>query len=205
MDKPKQTPGTVTQTSIVGPQTLACLLGISEIRVHNLIVKGILKQLPGGKLELASAISSYIQHIRLTKHIPPEGSAQEREAEEKAIRARIARERDEIRLQKERREVHLTEDVRRVFGDIMGMFKVRLWSMPQLVAQKLSDQFNIDQDAAEELLRGEMQNICELLTGYRKEDFYLRNNDYFSDGDNDEDVIGTSGTDENQFAIHSQG
>ena len=174
MTTKKQTSATAPQTTFVGPQTLAALLGISEIRVHNLIGR-VFKQEPGGKFELGAAIFAYIQHIRKSKNIPEEGSAQEREAEEKAIRARIARELDEIKLQKARQDVHLTEDVRRVWNDIIGSFKVKLLTMPQMLSAKLADRYGIDKNDVESMLHSEVRDICSLLTAYSADTFYQRN------------------------------
>jgi hypothetical protein len=82
----------------------------------------------------------------------------------------------EAEAAREEGNAHGTADVRRVWNDVIGSFRMRLWSLPQIASVKL---VNIpEQSAAYEILRGEVRTLAELLRDYRAEDFYARNTDY---------------------------
>lgn len=82
---------------------------------------------------------------------------------------------------------HSTEDVRRVWNDVIGSFKMRLHAFPQIASTKL---VNIpDRDTASEILRDEVNELIGLLIAYSPAAFYVRNPDYEDEENTDEEPL----------------
>jgi hypothetical protein len=148
----------------VGPQTLSKIFGISEQHVNNLIKDHTLKQEPDGKLELGPAVYSYIQRIKLSKNVAPEGSARATEEEEKAIKARISRELAEINLERAKRKLYRADDVNAYVANMIMVVRARMLGIPSKIAPLLIGADDYHQ--IETLIKSEVIEALAELAAY---------------------------------------
>lgn len=158
---------------------LAEICGLSVSMVYNLTKEKVLRSVKvsgesGRVYPLVENTTKYIAYIKK--------KAEKRTTVKEELEAAKLTE-AELKNRKLEAQVALTEgtaldahDVRRVWNDIIGTMKVRLWNMPQTAAERL---VNIsDKDDVVDILTGEVAAVCELLRGYSASDFFINNPDY---------------------------
>lgn len=167
------------QPQMVRSEVIAQLFGLSIETVYRLTKEGVIKsqQVKGSTARLyplMDSIKLYIEHLK--------GKVAKRDKTFEALNeAKLAESELKLRVMQAEAELaegraHSTEDVKRVWGEVMGAFRTRLLSMPTTAADRLvSIEKRTD---VIEILREEIATLCGMLQEYDPSAFYAKYNDY---------------------------
>lgn len=114
---------------------LASLLGLTQRRVQQLTVEGVLSKEETGKYNLSTAIQAYIEFVRCDGQAKPEQQVDywaERTKHETAKRKMT-----EIRLAKIERRMHDARDIEIVMTDMLSNLRSQLMGMPAMLSGEL--------------------------------------------------------------------
>ena len=170
----------------VSVDVLAKVFKLGVSRVRQLSDEGIIKdaRVEGERAAsfwLIKSIQLYIEHLR--EKVANRSNVLEAKNEADLAKRELEVRRLETQIALDEGRAHSTEDVRRVWNDVVGSFKVRFHSLPHILADKL---VNVpDRDTAADIIRAEVAELCGLLTAYDAEKFYERNMDYLEDEEAD--------------------
>ena len=175
------------QKQMVRVEVIAQLFDLSVEQIYRLTKSGIIKSQKvdgeSGRLyPFIETIKAYILHLKDTAAARNKTTDDIKEAD--LAKKELELRRLETKIALEEGEAHSTADVRRVWMDVVGSFKMRLHSFPHTMADRLVD--IPDREEVAEILKDEIAALCELLVGYDPEAFYARNPDY-EDGEMIED------------------
>lgn len=136
-------------------------LDLTERRIRQLRDQGILEEKRPGLYNLKDCVIKYIQYLRR------DGSSEESTADYNAERARLAkvkRERQELELRREQREVLEAEEVETVMSDMMLGFQKKI----RVIPVKLSPALAREKDPSEifKILKQATDEALEELAGF---------------------------------------
>ena len=157
----------------VGVRTLAKLFGLTDQGVRYLIDRNIIAQGEDSKLDLGPSVYAYVQHLKRSKNLAPEGSARANEEEEKAKQASITRELKELELLREKRKLYRTEDVDSHVANMITVVRSKLLGLHSkvspLIAPLLSN--TDDYHTIEMLIKSEVVEALSELSAYSPPSF----------------------------------
>lgn len=119
---------------VVSTDVLGELFGYSRRRINQFVEEGVLERQSPGRFLLAQSVKKYIDFIKLGKAGEEEEEATAQYWEEKALHEKAKREMAELKLAKEKRQLHSSADVEFVMTDMLVTFRNRILSIPQKVA-----------------------------------------------------------------------
>lgn len=138
---------------------LAAMLGKSSQWIRELTRQGVLKKLPNGKYRLDETVQAYIEHITGAgaDDKAPKKSDYDREI------AEINRDKKRIELEEMRGNLHHSDDVRRVMGEMIHTSKSKVLALPSRVAPRLAGE---PSSVIEKVLIAEISAALSSLTEY---------------------------------------
>ncbi len=165
----------------------ANLFGITAAYIGRLTDDGVLapvkvKGIRGRAYPQEDTVRRYVTHLR--DKLAKRSNVNEAKSEADLAKRELEIRRLETQIELEEGRAHSTDDVRRVWNDIIGSFKVRLWDIPQSAADRLTGAE--DRDAMADILRDEISGVCALLAEYDPAAFYAKHRDYEEAEANDE-------------------
>ena len=161
---------------------MADTLRVTTRRVQQLAEEGVLVRAQRGKYLAIESMQKYIQYI------------QEREQStesdvdyyhEKALHEKAKREKTEMQVAIMKGELHRSEDVAAVMGDMVASFRSRCLAMPTKIAPQLLNRKEIAE--VQELLTDEIHHVLGELSEYDAKAFHTRSNDYFEVDEDESD------------------
>jgi hypothetical protein len=177
------------EPQMVRVEVIAQLFGLSVEQCYRLTKEGVISsvKVQGENAKMypfIDSIKAYIAHLRdkLQNRNQTTDAIKDAELLKKELEARDL----ERKIALAERDAHYSADVRRVWNDVIGSFKIRLWAMPQILAVKLVgiDDHNIIVD----IIHAEITELCGLLMEYDPSAFYARNQDYLEAVNDDEAI-----------------
>ena len=195
-----------SEKSFVRKEVIAQFAGVTVKRIEQLTAEGIIKseKRPGemGRmydfLPAIHALLAYYREKANTKaeKSPPKEALNEAKAEEAALKNRLLQAKVDIA----EGNAHSTEDVRRVWNDVMGTFKMQMMNLPHRAAENF---VGIDERAeAFERLSEEMQLLSAILREYSEDDFFARHTEY-DDTDIDGEQEGGEVTEDDEGEVET--
>jgi phage terminase Nu1 subunit (DNA packaging protein) len=144
----------------VGITTLARVVGVDTRMIRYFQQQGIIVPLSiskseGNKYELLESCHYIFKHYR---------DKTDKTADEKLRQLRAKRELEEMKVQQARKELHRTEDVKRIFGLMFSRLHSGFESYPLGTATKLSGVNNVMEIA--EILKKQIDKILFEITNY---------------------------------------
>lgn len=128
--------------STVTTAQLSAIIDLTEARIGQLVKEGILKRACGGdgkelrgRFHLFESIRAYIEYLRVRREVA-EVSESELQAE-KLRKLRVQCDIEELKLGELRAELHRTEHVERIVGDMVTAFRTKVLSMPYVAVPRL--------------------------------------------------------------------
>lgn len=145
-------------------KAVAEMLDLTERRVRMLRDENIIAEYkPGSNLyDLKMVTHQYINYLRGNS---PNGEGKADYNTERALLMKAKRERQELELEKERNELHATEDVEQVLTDMLIKFKTRLMSIPAKLGPKLAKK--TDQTEIFQMLKSAIDEALEELSDFQ--------------------------------------
>lgn len=158
----------------VTTKELANSLDLSERRINQLVVEGVLEKGKDGKFNIYSAIEGY---IKKTYGIEQELSFEVERARHEKIKKDMA----QIRLDKLRNRVHDAKDIELILSNMIVTFKTRMLGIPSQVAPRVLGKKDIS-DVIGEITR-EIKEALKELSDY-KPDMFKQEGDAGGEKDN---------------------
>lgn len=143
----------------VGTNEFAKLIGKSSRWIRQLTQEGVLTQCGRGKYKLAESILAYVEHAAGGKA----DEEQKTHADIKAEHEVLKKEKTELQLQQMRGQLHSSEDVRLLMGDMILSAKSNLMSLPMRVSPLLIDK---SAKKIEQILNDEISATLTVLMDY---------------------------------------
>jgi len=175
---------------MVRVEVVAQLFNLSVEQVYRLTKSGVIrseavKGETGRMYPFIETIKSYVAHLK--DKSDGRNAVSDAIKDEELAKKQLETRRLENKVALEEGNAHLSSDVRRVWTDVIGSFRMRLWSLPHTAADRL---VNIpSREEVAEILKDEINALCEMLVGYSADAFYARNSDYDEqEADSIEDV-----------------
>ena len=188
------------ENNLVRIEVIAKFVGISVRRIQQLTQEDIIQSVkpddgkPGRMYDFLPTIRGLLLYYK--------EKADKRKAPTEALNeVRLATEDVKLRMLEakaaiEEGNAHSIIDVKRVWNDIMGAFRMQLHSFPYVAADKFVEL--PDRDTAHEVLEAEIRSLTGLLVQYDPAAFYARNPDYeemeagMSEGEIEESISETA-------------
>ena len=173
------------QQQMVRGEVLMQLFGFDSIEsIYRLTKSGIIKSehVQGETARMypfIESIQSYIRHLKDSdaKKNQINDALKEADLAKRELQTREL----ESKLALAEGNAHSTADIRRVWSDVIGSFKMRLWSLPHVASERL---VGIEsRDEVSDILSDEVRALCELLINWDEAAFFIRNPDYETEDD----------------------
>lgn len=148
----------------IGTGELAKLVGKSDRWIRQLTSQGILAQSGRGKYKLGVTLSAYIEHMSGGKA----GEEKLSHADVKAEHEMLKKEKTEMQLQQMRGELHSSDHVRALMGEMILSAKSKLLSIPVRVSTQLEGESS---KSIEKRLNEEINNVLSVLADYNPGQF----------------------------------
>lgn len=165
---------------VVSAGVLSEIIGVTDRRIRTLAEEGILIKVSSGRYKLIDSLRGYILNLKVMNNAKEQASydGEVDYEEEKALHERIKRQQAELKLSLMNGEVHKSEDVKVVMGDMLSNLKSKLSSIPSKLAPRVEHK-----DKSEILveLTEEIEECLQELSEYNPSDFYGK--DYIWVGD----------------------
>lgn len=163
----------------IGTSELAKLVGKSDRWIRQLTSQGILTQCGRGKYKLGITLAAYIEHMAGGKA----GDEKLSHADVKAEHEMLKKEKTELQLQQMRGDLHSSNDVRALMGEMILSAKSKLLSIPVRVSTQLEGESS---KSIEKKLNDEINNVLSVLADYNPGQFIDSESKY---ADDDEDEV----------------
>ena len=151
---------------------LAEILGLSDRRIQQLVKVGAIPKLDRNQYDLAAAIQSYLEFIKLQY----EDTETELDLKkEKALLTRANRHKVELELKIMRGELHRAEDVERVMNDMLASFRARCLAIPTKAAPLIVGQEDLV--IIQDIIKKEIHEALSELSDYDPDVFYSQSKD----------------------------
>lgn len=148
----------------IGTSEFAKLVGKTPQWIRQLTRDGVLTQCGRGKYNMAENILAYIEHVSGGK----EEIGKPRYVDAKTEHEILKKEKTELQLQQLRGQLHSTEDVRLVMGDMILSAKSKLLTLPARIAGNLEGEST---KTIEQTLRAEIEDALTVLVDYSPQMF----------------------------------
>ena len=166
----------------VGTSEFAKLVGKSDRWIRQLTSEGVLVQCGRGKYKLGETLVVYIEHAAGGKTNDEKLS----HADVKAEHEKLKKEKTELQLQQMRGELHSSNDVRALMGEMILSAKSKLLSIPVRVSTQLEGE---SAKSIEKKLNDEINNVLSVLADYNPGQFI--DVDGVSDESSEDDELDT--------------
>jgi phage terminase Nu1 subunit (DNA packaging protein) len=155
---------------VVTTLELSEILGLSDRRIQQLVKEGIISRLERGKFHLPTVIQEY------TSYIQSKAMKSDEEYDlwkEKTLLIKAQREKAELELQAILKDLHHSEDVRRVMNHMLGFIRARCSSIPANVAPKIVGKDNLS--VIQSLIKDEVYVALTEIANYDPQQDYTVN------------------------------
>lgn len=128
-----------SKTQRVNAERLAELFGVTKQRVHQLVEKGLPREMRG-KYDLNKCVRWYIRFLQTAlekRAVPLEGGELASEQMERVRKMRLDADLKEIQVARERKQLVAVDDVEKEFADLVLATKARIMSLPARLAPDL--------------------------------------------------------------------
>lgn len=122
---------------IVNTDVMADLFGFTRQRINQLAKDGVLEKQAPGRFLLRQNIKKYLDYIHFNQLDEDEDGATAQYWEEKALHEKAKRELSEMKLAKQRNQLHDATDVELLLTGMLVTFRNRILGIPQKVAPKV--------------------------------------------------------------------
>ncbi len=156
----------VKLAKVFSRKVIAEILCLSEKRVKQLTDEGVLIEITKGHYSLKDSVQSYIKYLQNMISDRDYGSDYNIE---KAKLTKVKREKEEMQLKIINGEVHKSEDIERVIGNMLIAFKSKMLTVSQKVVPKLLN--TNDKNETTNILNNEILEALSELIEYDKELF----------------------------------
>lgn len=126
-----------TSDIVVNTDVLADVLGFTRQRINQLAKEGILEKQAPGRFLLLRNCKKYVDYLRIGQVADEEEGATAQYWEEKALHEKAKREMAELKLAKQRNQLHDAADIELVLTNMLVTFRSRILGAPQKVAPKI--------------------------------------------------------------------
>ena len=162
---------------------IAQFMGVTVQRVEQLTREGVMKseKVPGysGRMyNFLPTVRTVLQYYR-SKVKPNTEALDEAKLNQYHLKQRIL----EAKLEISEGNAHSTQVVERIWNDVIGSFKVKLYAIPELEADKIVGIG--DRVTAAKALRGIATNLAGSLMAYDAAGFMQMHEDIFADDEDD--------------------
>ena len=172
------------EQQMVSARALVQLFDVSIETIYRLTQSGVIltEKVPGHTERMYPFVESVKNYIKYLK-----AGDEKRNQVNDALKAADLAKRElqarelENKILLAEGKVHSADAVRRVWSDMIGSFKLRLFTLPHTAADKLVGLD--DREAIAEILRGEVRDLCEMLVSYDNNDFSNRNTEIDDDAE----------------------
>jgi phage terminase Nu1 subunit (DNA packaging protein) len=149
---------------IVSTDVMAELLGFTRQRVNQLAKEGVLEKQAPGRFLLRKNIKKYIDYLRINQADEEEEGATAQYWEEKALHEKAKREMAELKLARQRNQLHDAADVEFALTNMLATFRNRILGIPGKLAPQL---LGVDSLAElQELIDKELREALTELSEY---------------------------------------
>lgn len=149
------------ESSVISPNNLGIILGISDRTIRELAQKGIIVKESKGNYLKDESIKNYIEY--LIEKLNKNSLGREEELRKKSADRRLK----EIKLQKEAGELHKTETVKKCIGNMVTMFRAEMSALPNKLAGRVA--IENDVKVVEEILKDGVFEALQTLAEWRLE------------------------------------
>lgn len=168
--------------TVVLTSEFAQLVGKTPQWIRQLTRDGVLTQCGRGKYHFGQNLSAYIEHAAGGKTNDEKLS----HADVKAEHEKLKKEKTELQLQQMRGELHSSNDVRALMGEMILSAKSKLLSIPVRVSTQLEGE---SAKSIEKKLNDEINNVLSVLADYNPGQFI--DVDGVSDESSEDDELDT--------------
>ena len=127
----------INKMPLVSADVIAKLFGVSTSYLTRLNSQGIISRTENNQFELGSTVMNYITFLKRNKSEPEEGSQKFSLEQEKLLTAQLDREKAEIELELFKRNLHKTEHITFLVGQMIASAKAKLSALPLKTTPKL--------------------------------------------------------------------
>lgn len=172
--------GSNENIQIVSTRNMADLFGISERRVQQLTNEGAFVRVARGEYDLRQSIHAWTDYM-VRDAIGDAASHQIGEEElldpalENALWTKRRRQKTETELAIIRGELHRSEDVKTIVGDMLASFRARLMSMPSKIAPLVIGREDISE--VEKFVKDAVYEALHELKDYDPKEYYALSKD----------------------------
>jgi len=153
---------------------LAAVLGVSDRWIRELVQGKILEPASRGHFRLVESIQKYIEFIKDGSESGSNAKDQKFDyRKEKTLLTKANREKAEIELAIIRGEVHRTEDVESIIGNMLNNFRSKILSIPIKVSPYLLAQ--TEMAIIQDILKTYLYEALTELKDYDPEAFHKQN------------------------------
>lgn len=143
----------------ISTSDLAAIVGKTSRWIRNLTAEGSLKQSSRGKYILSEAIQAYIEHVTGGS----KGDGKLTYTDHKTEHERIKSQKAALELAEKQGNLHSTDDIRAVMGEMIITAKTKLLAIPPRVSLKLDKE---PSTVVEQVLNQEITAALAGLTEY---------------------------------------
>jgi hypothetical protein len=153
-----------TNDIVVNTDVLASVLGFTRQRVNQLAKENVLEKQAPGRFLLLLNFKKYVEYLRVGQASEDEDEATAQYWEEKALHEKVKREMSELKLAKQKNQLHDASDVEFALTNMLVTFRNRILGIPGKLAPQLLGINNIAE--AQALLDKEMRDALAELSEY---------------------------------------
>lgn len=161
----------INRDTLASTRSLACVLGVSEQRIRQLVADQVLIREGRGTFRLAQNVQAYFNNRDKQKSASYE--------EEHTLLEKAKRETAEIQLAKMKGDLHETGDIEIMVGGLVSIFKRDMLAIPHKLAKQLEGKSTVEingmltkeiNDALTELSHFDAAKLEDAMNGTEEDD-----------------------------------